>query len=851
MDGNLEIKPTVKNTANINFLDFVSDTAVPRNNSQNKTPLSEFDGPKNYLEKGVDTAVSLVVSDPQWRNEIDHYGANFLTTASLFARGRAGWIGTGLLYGLANTNPNSSFSEKLQDFTLGAAKGESVRGLYHVLGNTGQFAPTKGILMGLASRGAEDIFQRDLFTDPSKALGRLQAEANNKTAMAYDALVWTLGEGVFTGANAMTGGAFARNRYAGAMFMGGTFGAINGGGGEIMRQQATGEATIDWRQVLTRGLIQGGLDAGAAGVGMGVTDPALHSRISQLWQKKVAQPVSLDVAATVAGAERSADGKDSPDIARARELGRPGNVRLVGPDGQEVSLTTMAKINLSRAPGVAGPQIHGGDTTISVMAPLVVGDPTNPEGEGSKAAWAEFDRQLAESKKLGIHSVSTDVWWGLVEAKEGQFNWRYYDKMAEHITQAGLKWTPILSFHQCGGNVGDNNVFVPVPNWVWEKLATKVAGGDAIAAQYVSEQGHASKEYVSAWATDLVLDNYAGVMREFRSHFANRAGGISEINISLGPAGELRYPSYNSHDKDTGYPTRGALQAYSELARQSFRDFALKKYGGLEGVRQAWKLADLTVDKINPPDNANEFFNHKDHENLQYGRDFFDWYSDSLISHGRKVLGAAVNVFGEQGSPFMGVDIGAKVPGVHWYVGERNGDAVVLSGRLAELTAGLIRTSQNDWGSDASGRGYRPILSMFQDFQPLRPGMGNRVVPAMTALELPDGQDGAQAQSIPHTLATWVGQEAKRLHVPLNGENALSFTLQDAASWDRMHSLLILPTQPNGYYSSLMLLRMGDVVNDPIARAKVSEIINAVRSIPKPAVVPAAETPKPPLANAS
>ncbi|MBX9722721.1 MAG: family 14 glycosylhydrolase, partial [Candidatus Obscuribacterales bacterium] len=183
--------------------------------------------------------------------------------------------------------------------------------------------------------------------------------------------------------------------------------------------------------------------------------------------------------------------------------------------------------------------------TVNVMAPLLVGDPGNLDSPESQSAWRAFDKHLQEIKRYGVSAVSTDVWWGLIEPQEGVFNWSYYDKVAEHILAAGLKWIPIFSFHQCGGNIGDD-VNVYLPRWIWTKLA-KLLGGDENAAKYVSEQGNASNEYVSVWATKFILGRYKAVMQAFQHHYADKADHIAEINISLGPAGELRYPSYNAH----------------------------------------------------------------------------------------------------------------------------------------------------------------------------------------------------------------------------------------------------------------------------------------------------------------
>lgn len=429
------------------------------------------------------------------------------------------------------------------------------------------------------------------------------------------------------------------------------------------------------------------------------------------------------------------------------------------------------------------------NTVINVMAPLVVGDPAGLNNATSAKAWKEFDRHLAKAKRRGVYAVTTDVWWGLVEKAERNYDWAYYDKLSDHIIRAGLKWIGIISLHKCGGNTGDT-VNVSLPDWVWSKLASKIESGNVNAVKYVSEQGNASNEYVSCWATKLVLEDYKAFFSAFQEHFAAKREHICEINISLGPAGELRYPSYNQHDKNTDYPTRGALQCYSELARQSFVDYVLTKYGTVDGARSAWGV----LDKIEPPCNPGAFFADRGHINLQYGRDLFDWYRGSLLEHGRMVLSAALEVFSSKGAAFAGIDIGAKFPGVHWRMGHLDNGRLVLSDRLAEMTAGLI--TSYGWDEEQV-YGYKAVISLFRELQQ----EGIRVVLHFTCLELANGEN----ESLAFQLVRWIGKEANRQFVPVKGENALNYTLYDAASWGRLRSALDL-------YEGLTILRISDAV---------------------------------------
>lgn len=447
--------------------------------------------------------------------------------------------------------------------------------------------------------------------------------------------------------------------------------------------------------------------------------------------------------------------------------------------------------------------LHSGARAIpplNVMAPLTIGDVHFPQAPHSINSWTQFKTDLNKIRALGAEAITVDIWWGLVEKVEGQYDWSYYDKLLEAIEAAGLKFVPILSFHQLGGNVGDQG-FLPPPSWIWEKYIGVGGIKDINSLKYKSEQGNYNAEYVSVWGTPYVVSDYKRFMLEFQAHFSSKSHLIQEINISLGAAGELRYPSYNSHDVGTGYKTRGALQSYSDLAVNSFREFIKKRYTDLRTLNARWQTTLQSFEEVYPPSPStlqSGFFVDGEHFS-PYGKDFFDWYNESLLNHGETLLTTALEVFDSPLSAMKGVDIGAKIPGVHWRV---------ATDRLAELSAGLIRTSYNDWYSPISDHGYADTLALFQKLN--EQATESRIVLHFTALEMDDGRDGAEVGSRAKSLVNWMGASAHKRNIPIKGENALAEELGSPQAWENIRNAL-----SNSHYQGFTVLRLNSLLQNP------------------------------------
>lgn len=102
-----------------------------------------------------------------------------------------------------------------------------------------------------------------------------------------------------------------------------------------------------------------------------------------------------------------------------------------------------------------------------------------------------LEKQLKELKSAGVDGVMVDIWWGIIESKgPKQYDWSAYGSLFELVQQCELKLQAIMSFHQCGGNVGDV-ITIPIPKWILEIGETNP---DIF---YTNRTGNRNKEYLT------------------------------------------------------------------------------------------------------------------------------------------------------------------------------------------------------------------------------------------------------------------------------------------------------------------------------------------------------------------
>eukprot|EP00850_Spirogloea_muscicola_P013637 SM000093S24448 [mRNA] locus=s93:418081:420021:+ [translate_table: standard] len=155
------------------------------------------------------------------------------------------------------------------------------------------------------------------------------------------------------------------------------------------------------------------------------------------------------------------------------------------------------------------------------------------------------------------------------------------------------------------------------------------------------------------------LEIYTDFMLSFRDTFLPYLGStIVEVSVGLGPAGELRYPSYPEGDGRWRFPGIGEFQCYDKYMMANLRACAVAV-----GMPDWGTFGPHDAGCYNDWPNDTGFFNcHYGSWNTAYGDFFLSWYSHALISHGDRVLGTATAVFAGTGTI-----IAAKLPGIHWW----------------------------------------------------------------------------------------------------------------------------------------------------------------------------------------
>ena len=228
----------------------------------------------------------------------------------------------------------------------------------------------------------------------------------------------------------------------------------------------------------------------------------------------------------------------------------------------------------------------------------------------------------------------------------------------------------------------------------------------------------------------------------------------------MGPAGELRFPSYNQHDTGTGYPTRGAWQVYGELAKTDFIKQLKKQYSNIKTLNTHWqtKYEDFNQLIIPNPETCL----------AAQCEDTINWFHQALVNHGKQLLRAADIGFSNS---FKNINLGFKIPGIHWMMSTQG-----KWHRAAEIATGLLPAKVTQ------GSGYADVIQLAN----LELTQSRNVILHFTALEMSNNPQ-SPAYSLANDLVVSFANDAKRYGVVVKGENALAAGILNDYGWKNIH----------------------------------------------------------------
>ncbi|GLT45657.1 hypothetical protein SLA2020_194730 [Shorea laevis] len=385
-------------------------------------------------------------------------------------------------------------------------------------------------------------------------------------------------------------------------------------------------------------------------------------------------------------------------------------------------------------------------TSVFVKLPLDAVGPTAAQVRRRKTMEQSFRALVA----AGVEGVVLEVWWGLVERDAPKvYIWQGYKDLIAMAKHCGLKVRVVLAFHQCGTGPADPH-WIPLPLWVLEEINKNPD------LAYSDRFGRKNIEYISLGCDTLPvlqgrspIQAYADFMRAFRDAFWPLLGAvITGIQVGMGPAGELRYPSCPSRKLTWPWRTRelGEFQCYDKYMLASLNaraQYAGKPEWGNGGPIGASNLLQ------NPEDT--DFFKNHGSWNTPYGKFFLEWYSGMLLLHGENICREAKAIF--RGAE---VNMLAKVAGIHWHYGTQS--------HASELTAGYYNTDFRD--------GYLPIARMLARYG---------FTLCCTGFDMQDAEEQeVNPFSRPEGFLKQLLLAAIFCHIPMEGEN-FAPTLDDGS----------------------------------------------------------------------
>ncbi|HUW59960.1 MAG TPA: alpha-amylase family protein [Candidatus Bathyarchaeia archaeon] len=207
-------------------------------------------------------------------------------------------------------------------------------------------------------------------------------------------------------------------------------------------------------------------------------------------------------------------------------------------------------------------------------------------------------------RALGFNAVESYVAWGNVEMQKGQYDWCFYDGVAQCAKQHGLRWFPLL----IGGSA------YALPDWYHDSPEN---------AGFVCLE-HGKHNNIQSIFFDNQNKYVEAFLKAFGAHYVPMDVLLGVRLGASGNFGESQYPAGGNWgfkgERDHIHIGWWAGDAHAVVR---FREFLESKYGDIAALNAAWQTSYATFEEI--PVFVPQFA-----ENMRQRKDFVDWYMGAM-----------------------------------------------------------------------------------------------------------------------------------------------------------------------------------------------------------------------------
>lgn len=254
----------------------------------------------------------------------------------------------------------------------------------------------------------------------------------------------------------------------------------------------------------------------------------------------------------------------------------------------------------------------------------------SPVGASPDPAFRAAVPSLEELRRLraaGLDAYEDYIAWGMVEPREGEFDFSHHERVCRMIGEAGLAYMPYIWCH------------VP-PAWL--------RADPRVTLMRCSAHGR------SCNMLSIFDPRTIGWYERFYRALHARMGSRTRETYAciLGPYGEGNYPlPYADWVLRLGHCHEG-FWCGDTHALPAFRDAMRRKYGSVERLNGAWHTQLASFDEVVFPDETTRGSIPSQVRRPPWERrrwlDFIRWYHDALIDFAGRSADMAAGVFGRE-----------------------------------------------------------------------------------------------------------------------------------------------------------------------------------------------------------